>query len=58
MKCPYEVNIEQANQNRYEYDCDGHNVFHEHKLLEHRKFLECLKEECAVFVAGHCRYEK
>ena len=59
MKCPYESNTVQVNQNRYEYDNDSHNVvFHEHKLLEHRKFVECLKEECAVFIDGHCCYEK
>jgi len=58
MKCPYEVNIEQVSQNVYEYDVDGHNVFHEHKLLEHRKFIDCLKEECAVYKDGKCCFER
>lgn len=56
MKCPYACNIEQANQNTYEYDCDGHNVFHEHKLVETKMFIPCLKDECAVWVNGKCNY--
>jgi hypothetical protein len=57
MKCPYAVNVEQISQNTYTYE-DGQNTFHQHKLIENRKFVECLKEECAVWVDGRCNYNQ
>lgn len=57
MICPYSfAAIEQVNQNKYEYDTDGHNTFHEHKMVESRKFAECAKEGCGAWHEGRCRY--
>lgn len=58
MKCPYTCDTEQVNQNSYEYDEDGHNIFHEHKLIEHCTYVNCLQEECAVFYDGKCHYNQ
>jgi hypothetical protein len=58
MKCPYTVNVEQVNQNSYEYDADGQNVFHEHKLFEYKQFVKCLESECAVWINGRCNYNQ
>ena len=58
MKCPYTVNIEQANQNTYEYDTDGHNIFHEHKLVEVKHFVKCLESDCGVWADGKCNYNQ
>jgi hypothetical protein len=58
MKCPYACNAHQVNQNRYEYDEDGRNTFHEHKLVEKKQFLDCLQEECAVWIDGRCNYNQ
>ena len=56
MKCPYACDIEQVNQDSYEYDDDSRNTFHEHKLVEHRTYINCLQEECTVFYDGKCHY--
>ena len=58
MKCPYTCNVEQANENTYEFDEEGHNTHHEHKLVEKRQFVECLKEECAVWQDEKCNYNQ
>ena len=56
-KCPYVFNrIEQVNQNRHEYDDDGREIFNEHKMIESRVLLDCLKEDCGVYVDGRCGY--
>ena len=34
MICPYICHVIQTNQNRYEYDEEGRNTFHEHILAE------------------------
>ncbi|WHH58471.1 hypothetical protein [Petroclostridium sp. X23] len=56
MKCTYACNVEQVNQNRYEFDDDGRNTFHEHKLIELKHYIECLKEECGAWYDGRCHY--
>ncbi|OQB15620.1 MAG: hypothetical protein BWY15_00333 [Firmicutes bacterium ADurb.Bin193] len=53
--CPYNIHIEQVNQNRYEYDESGHNTFHEHKLLEMQAPSPCKGSECAAWHRGRCR---
>ena len=36
MICPYICHVIQTNQNRYEYDEEGRNTFHEHILAEQK----------------------
>lgn len=58
MKCPYHTEkVVQVNQNTYEYDEDGYNTFHHHKLIEKKHLMECLKENCAAWEKGHCNYK-
>lgn len=56
MMCPYICNIEQVNQNRYEYSDEGHNTFHEHKLVELKHPTGCKGAECAAWQNGKCCY--
>jgi hypothetical protein len=56
MKCPYENDIEQVNQTSYDYNESGQNTFYEHKLFEHRTFVDCLKENCGAWQDGKCNY--
>lgn len=57
MLCPYNIKtIVQVNQNKYEYNEDGVNTFHEHKLVETRNLANCQKENCAAWHKGRCRY--
>lgn len=58
MKCPYNIKIEQINQNTYEYNQDSNVEVHSHKLLENRIFTECYKEECGAWQDGKCRYKE
>lgn len=58
MKCPYNLKrILQVNQNIYEYDENGFNTVHSHKLIENKFLMECLKEDCAVWQDSHCNYK-
>lgn len=57
MKCPYNAKlVEQVNQNHYEYDENGYNTFHQHKLVEAKMLMDCLEQECAAWQNGRCRY--
>lgn len=57
MKCPYYViSTTQVNQYTYEYDENNLNTFTQHKLLETNALMDCLKEECAVWINGRCMY--
>ena len=57
MVCPYSfIRVEQASQNKYEFDVDGHNTFHEHKMAESRKFAKCVQDKCGAWNDGRCRY--
>lgn len=57
MLCPYNIQkIVQVDQNRYEYNDDNMTTLHEHKLIEIRDMMECLKEDCAAWHKGRCRY--
>jgi hypothetical protein len=58
MKCPYACNVEQVNQTNYEYDTEGHNTFYEHKMVETKIFVPCLKTRCAVWIDGKCNYNQ
>lgn len=40
-KCPYMLEIEQVNQNSYEYDEDGKQTVHAHKLIEVQRPAPC-----------------
>lgn len=51
--CPYLLRVEQQNQYKYEYE-DGLTSFYLHKLIETQYPMECLKEQCAVYVDGKC----
>jgi hypothetical protein len=55
-QCPYNFQIEQVNENTYEYNDDNLNISHTHKLLEKRNRLPCIEEECGAFYDGHCHY--
>lgn len=51
--CPYLMRIEQINQYHYKYT-DNLTDISTHKLIETQYPMECLKEQCAVFVDGKC----
>lgn len=56
MKCPYAVNSTRVNQWKYEYDAEGRGSFTELVERECDLFVECLKDECAVFRDGKCNF--
>jgi hypothetical protein len=58
MKCPYVVNIQQTNVNKYEYDEDGKQTIHNHRLVEVRTFVECVKEDCGAYQNSKCCYNE
>ena len=55
MICPYICHVIQTNQNRYEYDEEGRNTFHEHILAEQKVPLTCAREDCGAWRDGRCR---
>ena len=57
MKCPYTFNIEQIYQDSYEYS-EGQTVLHQNKLIETREYIDCMLDQCAVYVNGTCQYYK
>lgn len=52
--CPYNVRVEQINQDVYEYDENGQVTFHSHKLIENQIPTECSRQ-CAAYIRGKCR---
>ena len=58
MKCPYTCDVERVSQNSYEHDDDGYNTFNEEKIIEHRTYIDCLKDDCAAFYDGRCHYKE
>lgn len=56
MICPYICNVVQTNQNKYEFDENGLNTFHEHALTEKKQPIPCAGEECGAWQDGRCRY--
>lgn len=56
MICPYICHVVQTNKNRYEYDDDGRNTFHEHVLVETKKPMDCAKGGCGAWRDGKCTY--
>ena len=56
MICPYICHVIQTNQNRYEYDEEGRNTFHEHILAEQKVPLTCAREDCGAWRDGRCTY--
>lgn len=56
MTCPYICDIVQTNQNKYEFDEDGRNTFHEHVLTEKKRPIECAGENCGAWRDGGCHY--
>ena len=56
MICPYIGHVIQTNQNRYEYDEEGRNTFHEHILAEQKVSLTCAREDCGAWRDGRCTY--
>ncbi len=55
--CPYRLHIEQVTQNMYEYDSDGRNTFHEHKLIEDQQNTLCTGKQCGAYWLGRCHYK-
>lgn len=56
MICPYICDIQQVNENVYEYSDSGNCTYHEHKLIEKKFPMECKKEKCALWADGKCKY--
>ena len=57
MICPYNhMKIEQVTQDRYEYNTDGMVTLHENKLIESRKYGDCLQANCGAYRNGKCVY--
>lgn len=56
MIYPYICHVTQVNQNRYEYDEEGRNTFHEHVLQERKVPFTCAKENCGAWRDGRCAY--
>jgi hypothetical protein len=56
--CPYNFQIEQVNENIYEYNDDNLNTSYTHKLLEKHDRLPCIGEECGAFYDGRCHYNE
>ena len=57
MKCPYNSDqTMQININRYAFDENGNCTSHQHKLVEQRALMDCLREECAAWRDGRCEY--
>jgi hypothetical protein len=52
--CPFNVHIEQVNQNRYVYNEDNQQTFHEHKLVEVQRPTPCAGKKCAAYRFGRC----
>lgn len=49
-------NIIQTDINSYTYNLDGQCDKHIHRLLESHRYMECLKDDCAVWRNGQCTY--
>jgi hypothetical protein len=58
MKCPYSINIEQVVKYTFDRDENGNTTTEVQNLLEHRKYVDCLQEECAVWIDGKCNYNQ
>lgn len=57
MICPYICHVVQTNQNRYEYDDDGRNTFHEHVLVETKKPMDCARGDAGPGGMGNAPTE-
>lgn len=53
MKCPYTID-ETVQVNEYTYDENG--GVKKHRLIEQRKLMECVKDDCAAWHKGKCQY--
>lgn len=53
--CPYTLTVEQANQNTHEYDEEGRETMHTHKLAERQTFARCKGKDCGAWWLGRCR---
>lgn len=53
--CPYNLHVVQQNQDTHEYNENGQEVFHVHRLAEVQKPSPCAGKACGAWRFGHCR---
>ena len=58
MNCPYIHTVVQDNQDTYEYNDEGNQTSHTHRLVESRIPAKCAEGECAAWQGGRCRYNE
>lgn len=60
MFCPYACNVKTINQWQYDYDDEGRQIAVTHVQSDKRKYVKCLREECAVFnrETNKCEYKE
>ena len=56
MKCPYNVNYQIVTQSKMEYNDEGQMTINTDIQNQTVQMIECIKEECAAFEDGKCRY--
>lgn len=56
MKCPYNVNYQIVTQSKMEYNDEGQMTINTNIQNQTVQMIECIKEECAAFEDGKCRY--
>lgn len=54
-QCPYNIHVEQVNENAFEYDTDGHEICHSHKLIEKQFPMPCTGKDCGAWRFGRCQ---
>lgn len=58
MKCPYIFpSSTYTTQDYYGYDADGKCTVHIHMSDEKSPMMDCLREACAAWQDGKCRYQ-
>ena len=53
--CPFMYKIQQVNQRNVEYDADGKEPAHIHKLIESQEPAACKGKDCGCYFWGRCR---
>ena len=59
MFCPYACNVKSIIQWQYEYDDEGRQSIVTQAVKDERNYIECLREQCAVFnhETNKCEYK-
>lgn len=53
--CPFLCRIQQVNEHSVEYDGDGKETAHIHKLVEVQEPAACKGKACGCYFLGRCR---